>query len=97
MNVLFGNTKKPTQNLLKEVQENSTGRIKFLLFVFVTILNIMSNSTPNETVVFNDRDPPWLYKNGLTTKMRFMKSLFIMMATILDYIFVTSQIYLIRN
>ena len=28
-----------------------------------TIVNIMSNFIPNETMTFDDRDPPWLNKN----------------------------------
>ena len=28
-----------------------------------TILSIVSNFTPNETMIFDDRDPPWLDKN----------------------------------
>ena len=28
-----------------------------------TIVNIMSNFIPNETITFDDRDPPWLNKN----------------------------------
>ena len=29
-----------------------------------TIVNIMSNFIPNETMTFDDRDPPWLNKNN---------------------------------
>ena len=33
-----------------------------------TIVNIMSNFIPNETMTFDDRDPPWLNKNMINYK-----------------------------
>ena len=41
-----------------------------------TILNIVSNLIPNETVTCNDRDPPWMssfIKNLIRTKDNFYK------------------------
>ena len=47
-----------------------TGRINFLIDINdqvilfnETIVNIMNNFIPNETMIFDDRDSPWLNKN----------------------------------
>ena len=36
-----------------------------MIFLFnKTVKNIISNWISHETVTFDDRDPPWIYKNG---------------------------------
>ena len=48
-----------------------------------TIVDIMSNFIPNETVIFDDRDPPWLnknVKNMINCKNAIYKKLIIMIA-----------------
>ena len=33
---------------------------KQVAIVSVTLINIMQNFTPNETIICNDKDPPWV-------------------------------------
>ena len=45
-----------------------------------TILNRVSNFIPHETIIFEDRDPPWIntrIKNLINEKKYFIKNIFV--------------------
>ena len=62
---------KPNADLIKRAKRDCDWENKLSLIGIndqvtlfnETIVNIMSNFIPNETMIFDDRDPPWLNKN----------------------------------
>ena len=71
VNLWFANTKKNNADISKKAIkdldcENTFSFINIddqVALLNETILNIMSNLIPNETMIYGDWDPPWLDKN----------------------------------